>query len=486
MATVHRWRYAFPLLLAVSALAQDMTVVKPKETHEVLNNPGIGFTTFQRFNGDALNEGNVWPEGFPIEYDALAAKGKAKRAFPETTIAYFRIYWRFLEPEKGKYNWDLIDRALKTAHENGQTLMLRFPPYGPKDESDVPAWYRAEAHEPLDKNRPAADWNSKTAKWMVNPENPAYAGNYGRLVRAIGARYDGNPDLELIDIGLVGAWGEGAGSELLSESTRRALVDAYTQSFHHTPLVTQLQDVRTVGYTMAQARTTRDDTSKPLIGWRADCLGDMGGFSKTFSHMLDYYPEKILELQLSDAWKLAPVSMESCWVMQTWKDKGWDIDYIMDKAIQWHVSSFNNKASAVPAELWPKVNAWLERMGYRFVVDRFEYQSAVDASRKLDFNVLITNKGNAPVYRPYTLAIRLKGPGGESILPTSAPIEDWLPGDHMYEDAVFLPWNLPDGKYDLAIAMVGSHTQTPRIKLAIEGRDSDGWYPMGQVEVHTH
>jgi hypothetical protein len=43
-------------------------IVRPKEIDDVLNNPGIGFQTFQRFNGDDLNPGNRWTEGHPIEY----------------------------------------------------------------------------------------------------------------------------------------------------------------------------------------------------------------------------------------------------------------------------------------------------------------------------------------------------------------------------------------------------------------------------------
>lgn len=41
-------------------------VVRPKTINDVLVNPGMGFTTFQRFNGDALNEGRIWTEGFPL------------------------------------------------------------------------------------------------------------------------------------------------------------------------------------------------------------------------------------------------------------------------------------------------------------------------------------------------------------------------------------------------------------------------------------
>jgi len=59
-----------PLLAAFLAAAPplDTTIVRPKEIDTVLVNPGIGFTTFQRFNGDTLNAGTRWTEGYPIEY----------------------------------------------------------------------------------------------------------------------------------------------------------------------------------------------------------------------------------------------------------------------------------------------------------------------------------------------------------------------------------------------------------------------------------
>ena len=94
-------------------------IVRPKEIDDVLTNPGIGFMTFQRFNGDALNAGLKWTEGFPIAYQDF--KGSLEnRNHPDTSIAYFRVYWRYLEPEQGKFSWDLFDNALKTAHNRGQ------------------------------------------------------------------------------------------------------------------------------------------------------------------------------------------------------------------------------------------------------------------------------------------------------------------------------------------------------------------------------
>ena len=279
------------LVCAAGGFAQDNTVVvRPVEIDDVLVNPGIGFMTFQRFNGDALNQGTKWTEGYPIEYQPFTGSLENKN-HPLTSIAYFRVYWKFIEPEEGRFRWDLIDTAMRTAHDRKQTLMLRIAPYGTEKNNDVPEWYRKVTGE--DPNRKLPD-----AKWRVDPENPAYARYFGRMVRALGERYDGHPDLELVDISIVAAWGEGSGSDLLSQPVREALSDAYVEAFKKTPLVIQPTDAKTVAYTQ----------SKAPVGWRVDCLGDMGGFSDKWCHMLDLYPQDTIRFGLQDAWKTRPVT----------------------------------------------------------------------------------------------------------------------------------------------------------------------------------
>ncbi len=486
----------FVLSLSGGVFAQQaMVVVKPVEIKDVLTNPGIGFTTFQRFNGDSLNAGTKWTEGFPIDYQPFHGTLQT-RDFPMTSIAYFRIYWRFIEPEKGVYRWDVIDKALKTAHERHQTLMLRIAPHGTDAKSDVPAWYRRETGEKF-QNVPHGGWQATTEKWLIDPENQAYAKEFGGMIRALGTRYDGDPDIDLVDISILAAWGEGAGSSLLTETTRHALLDSYLDSFHKTPLVTQLGDEKTVAYTLSRARGAAGDSiskeqqaasldeARPRVGWRADCLGDMGEFSKTENLMTDDYPEAIIDLGLSNVWKTAPVTMEACSVMQSWKNAGWDLSYILDQAIKWHVSSFNAKSSPVPAAWGPQVNDWLNRMGYRFVLRRFTYPDTIDASRKLAFTSWWENKGDAPAYRKYPLALRLKNDQHSVVLVTNADVRSWLPGDSLSNNSVFVPRYLPDGDYKLEIALVDSATRQPEIKLAIAGRESDGWYPLGSVKLHT-
>ena len=101
------------LLLAMSApgIAQsNVVVVRPKEIHDVLVNPGMGITTFQRFNGQATNPPLKWSEVGPV---AKIPQAPTKPDFPETSVAYCRWYWDAIEPEPGKFRWEIVDLTLE-------------------------------------------------------------------------------------------------------------------------------------------------------------------------------------------------------------------------------------------------------------------------------------------------------------------------------------------------------------------------------------
>lgn len=466
------------LLFSISAFSQNsanLMVIKPKEINDVLTNPGKGFMTFQRFNGDKLNEGMGWTEGFPIDYQEFNGD-LTNVEHPSTTIAYWRIYWKYIEPEKEVYRWDMIDKALEVAKSRGQSLLLRIAPYGTGGEKDVPDWYR----EIVGSNN---DWKYKNPvnSWMVDPEDPLYAEYFGGMIRALGDRYDGHPDLEAIDLSIVGAWGEGAGSELLSQNTREALVNAYTDSFKKTPLIALLMDDKTNKYANSQIP----------VGWRVDCIGDLGFWANEqngWSHMYDFYPREIIACNVQDDWKISPVSFEICGTFLSWRDKqGYgreEVQYIFDQSLKWHISSFNAKSSPVPEEWSDSVDEWLKKMGYRFVLRRFTYSPEIQQNGKLGFTSWWENVGVAPCYKDFILAIRLKSVENESVMICpEVNLKKWLPGDIVYDNAVFLPSDLPAGNYYLQIALVDRLKHKPRINIAIEGKAADGWYQLGKIKV---
>lgn len=462
--------------VSMAQIPEESVVIRPREIHDVLNNPGIGFTTFQRFNGDELNSGAGWTEGFPIEYQEFDGDLKNKN-HPQTSIAYFRVYWKFVEPEEGKYNWEMIDKALATAASRGQTLMLRIAPHGTGKERDVPAWYRAMVGE-------KREWkyNSEVNGWAVDPEDPRYVQYFGGMIAALGKRYDGHPSMNAVDLSFIGAWGEGAGSELLSERTMHALVDVYTDNFRRTPLIALLMDEKTNRYAQSKGNGN--------VGWRVDCIGDLGFWAKDqngWTHMYDFYPQAIIEYGTQDAWRTAPVSLEICGTFLRWRDTekytAEDVKYIFDETLKWHISSFNAKSSPVPREWEGLVNDWLKKMGYRFVLRRFTYPRQVERNGRLDFTSWWENKGVAPCYEPFPLAIRLKNKKDARVFITRAHTPRWLPGDNVYNDAIFIPADLAPGEYDVQLALLDPLTHRPKVLLAIEGKDAEGWYALGKIKI---
>ncbi|PYX12093.1 MAG: DUF4832 domain-containing protein, partial [Acidobacteria bacterium] len=109
----------FVFLSCLSYAQRDTVIVRPEPINDVLINPNMGITTFNRFNGQATNPPLEWSEVGPVTKLPQAA---TKPDFPDTTIAYLRWYWNALEPEQGKIRWDIIDLALEEARAHGQTL----------------------------------------------------------------------------------------------------------------------------------------------------------------------------------------------------------------------------------------------------------------------------------------------------------------------------------------------------------------------------
>ena len=488
----------FLSLAGYPAVAQETVKVYPKEIFDVLNNPGIGFTTFQRFNGDELNPGSGWTEGLPIEYQPFNGNLTNKN-HPQTTIAYFRIYWKFLEPEQGKYNWPMIDKALRTAAARGQTLMFRVAPYGTGSARDVPEWYR----QMVGPEKPDA------GDWRVDPYDPRYVQYFGGFITALGQRYDGHPDLESVDISIIGPWGEGRGTGILKEETRVALLNCYVDNFKKTPLhflpnssgADPAVQVKGTNIAASWPDGSNNGTGPQMryVGYRVDCWGDYNtdrkipnnfGQNNDWSHMQDHYPREIINMGMADAWKKAPVTFEICWTFLQWLEKlkhdEETVEWIFNEALKWHISSFNAKSSPVPDVWSPLVDKWLNKMGYRFVVRQFLYPSYIYRQGQLSFTSLWENVGCAPIYKDYQLAVRLRNAQKTLVLPASVNIREWIPGNIVCDNNLYIPHDAPLGKYQLEIAIVAPVSNEPRVKLAIEGKTDDGWYSIGEIEIREN
>lgn len=261
-----------------------------------------------------------------------------------------------------------------------------------------------------------------------------------------------------------------------SVEVRDAMIDAWRRAFPKTPKVVL------IGSAEAMSRTMKDG-----LGWRADCLGDMGGFSKRWNHMDHFYLQQIEKTGAQDAWKAAPVAFESCWDMRKWKEEAWDIRHIFDYALRLHASYMNNKSASIPEGARDEVERFVRRLGYRLVIRSLEHQGIARAREKFNVDVAWENVGVAPPYLDYRVAVRLKKRGDPTTRPilfvTDKSVRGWLPGAQQTRLSLTVPESVALGDYDLAIGVVDATTQAPAVRLAIAGRDADGWHPLSRVEV---
>lgn len=446
-----------------SEVAPPMAMVEPRPTDALFPSPGMGWQTFHRFADDPALE------GLP------------------PACCYFRWYWRDLEPAPGELATDLIDGTLARARQSGQQLAFRVMTVGTDTAYDhSPLWLREQGC-------PGWEFSHGTDRrhWTPDHDAPAFLDAHLRLLDELGRRYDGHPDLALVDIGSVGLWGEwhmsrativpgGAPAPMPSWATRRRIIDAYRAGFRRTPLVMQIDDVDGLAYAARQG-----------IGWRADCLGDLGGFNKTWNHMQHAYPQAIAASGAGEAWRQGPVTWESCWDMRRWAQEGWPVRDIFDYALDLHGSWHNNKSAPLPAgeRYREEVERFLRRAGYRLVLRRLRYPSRLRAGQALTVRMEWSNAGVAPRYGEEVAAFRLlpeHGGADDAVgrtLATEIRVRDWLPGEHTVEAIVSTPADLPAGVHVLAVGLVREDAR-PWVPLAIEGRDTDRWYRLGRLTVY--
>ncbi|MBN1854646.1 MAG: DUF4832 domain-containing protein, partial [Pirellulales bacterium] len=434
----------FALIQVHAAELDTLVTVTPEETDEILANPGMGWQSFHRTRTQDKN----LPSWIP------------------STVHYARWGWGTLEPERGKIDYDFLDGVLKESQEAGQTLAFRVmccstsprQPYHPKWLQDINGAIIMTRY---------ADGPQLEVPVL---DEPAVLKAHLDFIKRLGARYDGHPDIDHIDLGSVGWWGEwhmsqSSNAPMPEPDTQKKIVDGYLAAFKKTPLL------MLIGGGLMLKHAIRNGT-----GWRADCLGDMGGFSKTWCHMRMAYPKMLPEADAMDAWKIAPVAWETCWDMRKWVEEGWSLRFIFNYALALHGSVINNKSAPLPdgEEIRPEVERFLRRLGYRLVLKEMKHLSTARPDEKIQFTMKWQNIGSAPCYKPYRVAYRLSNDHGyKKIFVGDVTVNNWLAGSidlfteeffreprdlppgevHDVVDTIVLPKNIPAGEYVLSIGV---------------------------------
>lgn len=451
-----------------------MVTVVPRETDDILSNPGMGWQTFHR----------------------TATQDKNLPSWIPSTVHYARWGWGDVEPKQGQIDNAFLEKVLGETREAGQTLAFRVMCCSTNPNHPYhPEWLRDIGGEIIQTRR-----RDGSPVEVPDLDDPVILNAHLDFIKRLGARYDGHPSIDHVDLGSVGWWGEwhmsgAANAKMPTAENQKRIVDAYLRAFKKTPLLMLIGGGPMLEY------ATKNGT-----GWRADCLGDMGGFSKTWCHMRHAYPRMLPQANAQDAWKTAPVAWETCWDMQKWVKEEWPLRFIFNYALALHGSHLNNKSAPLPEgeHVRVEVERFLRRLGYRLVLKELKHPRSIRAGEVLQLSMKWQNVGSAPCYKPYRLAYQIANDNGyQKVIAGDVTVDGWLPGSMdafteefikdpkdlppgrivMVADDVTMPGSVPPGNCTLSIGVVGQNSTNPIVQLGISGRQDDGWYPVSQIEV---
>ena len=398
--------------------------------------------------------------------------GKEPR-FP-CAVAYFRLNWEELEPEEGKHNWKPIDEAADAWQKKGARVAFRIMTTNPHSKGTYasPKWLFDAGCASYEYERGGDDPTKGGARIRrIEPDyaHPLYLNKHGAFLKALGARYDGDPRVEFLDIGSYGYWGEWHTPHGVGPEIRRRIVDAYLDAFRKTPLVMMSDDPEILAYALSRG-----------TGYRRDGVGSpwheqnwIG--SKKYAGVKDF----------ARAWERAPVVFEWYGSYEYLKSRKWPFDRAVRFMLDNHATFINDNVGPVPDGGKPLLEELARRAGYRFVLREASHAAKVTRGSRLELRMKWSNVGVARLYRPHPLVLYLLDAEGKPAHRVRAAADpgSWLPGDHPVVERMEIPRTLGPGTYSVGLALVDPVTDWPAIRLGCDAPHADRMYTIGPVRV---
>lgn len=436
----------------------------------VLRNPHKGWYWHYIDNGF----GSPW-------YRDTMEPGDWLEDFPGLNHLYLRFDWGDIEPEEGSFRFDRLDSIMESWGGHGYRFSMRVCTFESATEGP-----RAHA---------TPDWVYKAgAKYttlpggMVEPDygDPVFLDKLGRFMRALGARYNGHPLLETVDVGTYGTWGEGHtsfGSEKTWPlDTMKAHIDLHALAFPDTyillnddhinqraPAAGQAESAALLAYAKQLGLGLRDDSVS--VRWYADRYGYD---TLRTPYMFDHF------------WRDAPIDLE-LQHFQAILDEG---DYLqaglpfLEAMRRTHTTFAGFHGYPRPwLALCPDLTAYCaNRLGYWYFIEGIQLPPLA-AGAVNHVHMAVSNRGFAPGYHAYKAILRLTGDGYTRDLPLDIDNRRWMPGETVLKRLRLDLRGIPAGTYDVSFGLFDGDTA---IALGMSPTLLRGpYYHLGTVDVEA-
>lgn len=400
----------------------------------------------------------------------------AYTTFPHS-MEWEMVAWRDLQTAPDVFHWDALDAVLDDIASRGHQAVFRVYADTPNRPSALPVFLAAVS------SRAYTDWDNGREATSVAPDydDPRVVGAMLALVRALGARYDGDPRIGFITVGLLGFWGEWhtfrpscqCDEWMPSPRTQRALLDAFDTSFNRTKLLVRNPDR---GW---------DDHR---IGFHDDSFAHttLGRPDWTFLGRLDTAGAKTVWKREPIGGELRPELQACAFSAPSCVPAGQTFATSTATA---HVSWLLNHDAFVgmPAADRPRAEAAARWLGYELHVSAVRLRDT-SVARPLKIEVRLQNRGVAPFYYPWPVWLGLADEAGRLVgeWPTSwdltRPIER---GRDVTYSATLARHVTAPGRYRVLLRVEHPLPNGRPLRFANAAWQVDvvGWLTLGDVTV---
>jgi len=471
-----------------SIIDGNTIILNPIDNGQGLINPKMGWTIH-------------YYDNHPQNYGANLEPSDIMEDFPGLSTVYLRIPWSLIEPEEGKFQWEILDTPAQRWIEKGRKVAFRITASEPIMRWAAPEWVAnagAKGNE-WGKGKMLScwgeSWESKVSLWEPVYDDPIFLEKVENFIKAMAERYDGNSNVSFIDIGHMGTWGEGhtvLSTQIeYSDEVLKKHIDLYCNHFKQTQLCIsddyaghneRGETFPITDYAYSKGVTIRDDS---IIIWHKP------------NH---WYHAEMAQL----FWPEYPVILETDHYGDGRRKGTWKKDLLMQSVEDYHASYMSihwwpKEFLAENADIIDRINL---RLGYRLQLNSITYPRKVQLGQAFEITQAWVNAGVAPCYPGGYPCITLKDEKGGIVsvltdkklnmrnLEVAPPheavakkISTLFTIANAYDDTAGLFFRVAKpGKYDVYVS-VGQEDGTPVFELPYSGNDGHKRYKVGTIYV---
>ena len=425
-----------------------------------------------------------------------------------------RFLWSRLQPEsEDVFKWEAFDDHFKQSIEKKQrvsfgivTVCTTCPVYdGIINANEATCSYPLFVHNQM-QAEPVKDWVFNGI-WIPNWNSESYLSAFEKFLKALAnhietTSYRGISFKDVvykIDIRGFGNWGEWhtypwirSGDAPIdtrpTDNTLVRIIDAHKKAFPGYPLIANInmfngESGPPVGY---YGLTASNDFGK--FGIRSDHLGDKGTFDFDITNNKRSFKGVSFKNEILSRWKTSPVCGEPLNNKETVARGGdWPFYHLVDEVKALHISQFSNTSCAAGS---PDADNMFRRAskisGYRLLLYDGIVSKKIKAEDSLQITLNWANAGIAPVYEKWNTVIEIRSPDHAKVVWSGAStfnVRQFLPGTRTVHDSFKIPSSVRPGVYSLFLIVKDPAGYRKPLPLAIRGRNADGSYSLGTVEI---